>query len=107
MNYKALQNKENFKEKIELLSRNYINSKRVLNEVEEDVINVSEDRIEVHRKIVAHINYVTEAMEERERLIIENEVLKGKRGKWYKEMMSESTYYRLRHSAYYNFLRSL
>ena len=46
-------------------------------------------------------------MEEKEKIIIENEVLRGKKGKWYKEMMSAPSYYRYRNSAYDNFLRCL
>lgn len=92
---------------IELLSSNYINSKRIIAESEENIITISSSRLSVYRKIVYHIEYVVAYMNEIDKLIIENEVLKGKRGKWYRGIMSTPSYYRYREKAYSNFLRCL
>ena len=46
-------NKEKFE--IELLSRNYLNSKRIIKETEEDIIHTSYERLKAYRRIVSHI----------------------------------------------------
>ena len=92
---------------IALLSENYLKSKRIICEYEDCIINLSSDRLEMHRKIVHHIEYAAESLNDKERLIIENEVLRGRKGKWFKGFMSAPSYYRHRQSAYENFLHCL
>ena len=92
---------------IALLSENYLKSKRIISEYEENIIDLNSDRLAIHHRIVHHIEYVVESLYDKEKIIIENEVLRGKRGKWYKGIMSSPSYYRYRKSAYQNFLRRL
>ena len=92
---------------IALLSDNYLNSKRIISEYEENIIDLNSERLEIHHRIIHHIEYLVETMRDKEKIIIENEVLRGKRGKWYKGIMSYPSYYRYRKSAYQNFLRCL
>ncbi len=98
--------KEN-KFKILLLTKNYLHCKRSIREAQENIIPLSKDAYIEKLRIVTHIENVAECLEERHRLIIENEVLNGKTGKWYLEFLSAPTYYRHRCKAYEEFLRSL
>lgn len=92
---------------IEMLSRNYIDSKRRLRDHEYQAVNYSSDRVRLFRRIVTHIEDVIETLPEKERIIIENEVMNGKSGEWYLEYFSAPSYYRHRAKAYDNFLRCL
>ena len=92
---------------IELLSRNYLNSKRIIRETEEDIIHTSYEKLKAYRRIVSHIENVAEGLGEKERLIIQKEVIEGRSGKWYLEYFSAPSYYRHRRKAYSEFLRCL
>ena len=98
-------NKDKFE--IELLSRNYLNSKRIIRETEEDIIHTSYEKLKAYRRIVSHIENVAEGLGEKERLIIQKEVIEGRSGKWYLEYFSAPSYYRHRRKAYSEFLRCL
>ena len=98
-------NKQKFE--IELLSRNYLNSKRIIRETEEDIIHTSYEKLKAYRRIVSHIENVAEGLGEKERLIIQKEVIEGRSGKWYLEYFSAPSYYRHRRKAYTEFLRCL
>jgi len=98
-------NKDRFE--IELLSKSYRNSKRILKEVEAQLFHLDRMRMNDHQRIVMHIENVIESLDERERFILEKEVLEGKTGNWYLEYFSMPSYYRLRRKAYSEFLRCL
>ena len=98
--------KEN-KFKIMLLSANYLDCKRSLREAQENIMPLSDEAYKTKMRIVTHIENVAQCLEEKHRLIIENEVIKGKRGKWYLEFLSAPSYYRHRLRAYEEFLRCL
>ena len=73
------------------------------------------DKLLAHNKktleeqhIVFFIENVTNnSLNENDKYIITNEVLLGKKGNWYHEYLSPSTYYRHRKLAYANFLSCL
>lgn len=92
---------------IELISKNYMQSKRVILENEENILHMSSRQLEPHRRIVYHIEYVVRSLDERDRFIIEKEVMEGRRGKWYLDYFTEPSYYRNRIRAYKNFLNCL
>ena len=92
---------------IGLLSKAYINSKRLLLEAEQHVISIGESSFKASSFIVKHIEYCLNSLDIKSRIIIQNEVIEGKTGKWYLEYFSASTYYRLRKKAYEDFLRCL
>ena len=98
-------NKDRFE--VEQLSRNYINSKRIVREAQNDVRRYSKIRLETHMKVICRIEYAVESLDEDDRFIIENEVLLGKKGKWFLGYFSSSCYYKHRKKAYANFLRCL
>lgn len=100
-----IHNRQKFE--IELLSRNYIDSKRKLKDHEQKTVRYSVDRVRLYRRIVTHIEDVIAILPEKERIIIENEVIKGRSGAWYLEYFSAPSYYRHRSKAYDNFLRCL
>lgn len=102
-----MQYRNNDRIKIELLSKSYINSKRLLHEAEEGIITRDYNRIDSYRRIVRHIEYCTNCLDEKSRFIIQNEVIEGKSGKWYAEFYSAASYYRLRQKAYEEFFRCL
>ena len=92
---------------IETLSRSYIESKRIIRESEENVINPGFGKLDRCLRIVRHIENVVDCLEENDQFIIRKEVIEGKRGNWYLEYYSSTSYYRLRDKAYDNFLRCL
>ncbi len=70
--------KEQFE--IQLLSQNYLESKRRLREFDEKLVYYNSDRIKAYRRIVTHIEDIVMLLPEKQRIIIENEVLLGKTG---------------------------
>ena len=92
---------------IQLLSQNYLESKRKLKDYDEKLVHYSLDKVRSYRRIVTHIEDIVMILPEKQRIIIENEVLLGKTGAWYLEYFSAPSYYRHRDSAYKNFLNSL
>ena len=95
------------KQTVDLLTKSYIVHKHRIKEYEQNLINISDNNIRCSRYVVSHIENVVEELRERERFIIENEVLNGKEGKWYEGCLSSSSYYRHRDKAYGEFLRCL
>ena len=92
---------------VQLLSRHYVQSKRIVTEAEQCIKRCPTHRLISHRNIVSHIEYVVDCLEERDKFIIYNEVVLGKNGKWYLEYFSAPTYYRNRDKAYAQFLACL
>lgn len=92
---------------IELLSRNYREFKKLLEEAEEHNYPIDRRKVETGKKIVSHIEHVVDCLEEDDRFIIQKEVVEGMRGNWYLGYFSSSSYYRHRIRAYANFLRCL
>ena len=99
--------KSNNQFEIEILSKNYIESKRKLKEHDSNLASYSTNRIRAYKRIVTHIEDVAKLLPEKERIIIENEVIHGKKGSWYLEFFSASSYYRHRNAAYSDFLNCL
>ena len=62
--------------------------------------------LEPARIVVSHTESVVESLKDKDRFIIYNEVILGKRGDWYREYLSPATYYRHRKTAYQAFIRS-
>ncbi len=98
-------NEERFQ--IELLSRRYLTSKRIVRESQEAIKGCPRRELEMHRRIMYHIEYVTQSLDDNDRFIIEKEVIEGRRGKWYSAYFSPTAYYRHRKKAYDSFLRCL
>ena len=89
------------------LTRNYINSKRIIREAQNNIRKYSDDRLDMHMKVICHIEYVIESLDDQDRFIIENEVMMGRSGKWFLGFYSPTCYYKHRKRAYANFLRCL
>ncbi len=62
---------------------------------------------EYSEKLINKFEREVDNLKDNDRLIIYNEVLLGKKGDWYLEIMSQSTYYRYRRGAYLNFISCL
>ena len=92
---------------IEILSQNYRDFKLLLEETQENIASHDRRKIESGIKVVSHIDNVIEALDEDDRFIIEKEIVEGRKGNWYMEYFSASSYYRHRNRAYMNFLRCL
>ena len=93
--------------KINLLSKSYILHKRKIREAEMQIVARNYDELRVAHKICDHIENVVNELDDKEKLIIESEVIKGKTGRWYDEYFSAPSYYRIRKRAYSIFLNSL
>ena len=86
---------------IDRLSVAYLASKQFIN----DKVSARNNE---RRHIVSFIESVIKnSLNENDKFIITNEVLLGKKGNWYHEYLSDSTYYRHRKLAYANFLSCL
>ncbi len=91
---------------IHALSDSYLNYKRMLREEESGITRRPLRYLEPARVVVSHTEEVVDSLKERDRFIIYNEVILGKRGDWYREYLSPATYYRHRKTAYQAFIRS-
>ena len=92
---------------IQLLASNYIESKRILSQIEKGIIPYDKNRFVTHRIIVDRIEETVEHLDEYDRFIIQKEVIEGKKGKWFLDYYSKPAYYRNRQKAYKEFLRCL
>ena len=92
---------------IDLLAKNYLKGKQILREIELGVCTNSPSDINAYTKIVRHIEESIKYLDGNDLLIIKNEVLLGKRGNWYRDYLSTSSYYRNRKPAYKAFLRCI
>ena len=92
---------------IELLSREYIKNKMIIEDVLEKGIKYPKERFKSSHTIVNRIENALKILDEDDRLIIQKELIEGERGYWYLEYFSSSTYYRHRDRAYENFLHCL
>lgn len=89
---------------VDKLSAAYLSSKRFVS----DKVSVHSNFEHERQHIVFFIESVIKNnLNENDRFIITNEVLLGKKGNWYHEYLSTSTYYRHRKLAYANFLSCL
>lgn len=102
-----MNNDEKAKYEIDLIARSYIIHKRRIKESENSSIKRPYKDIYASRCIVEHIEDVISSLNEKDKFIIENEIVGGKEGKWYMVCLSTSTYYRQRKRAYKTFLRNL
>ena len=94
-------------EDIEALKESYRYALRVLKEDEARLIKRSKPVIVRCTYVTMHIENVIESLDEKHRFILTNEFILGKRGKWFTDYYSESTYYRSRIKAYRAFLVEL
>lgn len=92
---------------IRLLRNAYASHNRRVSEAIDSIRFYSQDKYEMSLTTVKRIQFAVEMLEEDERFIIENEVILGKEGKWYRTFCSPSKYYRCRRKAYRDFLRCL
>ncbi|MBO4359129.1 MAG: hypothetical protein IKX97_07745 [Erysipelotrichaceae bacterium] len=92
---------------IEMLSRHYLDSKYKLEDHSHALLEICPHRIKNYRRTVKHIEDVARTLPDKQRLIIEHEVMMGKTGTWYLEYFSASSYFRHRAKAYDNFLDCL
>ena len=97
--------KERFE--IELISRGYLQSKRIVKEHQSNIKRVNTEKYRLCRTIVEHVENVAYSLDETERFIIEKEVIEGRRGKWYMGYLTRPSYYRYRKEAYKDFLNFL
>ena len=107
VNKKARQSEEDKKLSltIDLLNNSYHYHKRVLYEEENGYANYDDNRLTYSRRSVSRIEKTLLMLPEREKLIIEAEVINSKKGtKWYREFFSTPSYYRNRKTAYKMFI---
>ncbi len=94
-------------EQFECLRKAYINSKRLLEEIENGIIFRSDDYYNAHYRIVTHIDYVVSTLPEDERFFIQNSLKYGDSSKWFIGYMSPTKYYVSRKKSYDSFLHCL
>ena len=89
------------------LSNSYQKHKNILNDYDRGVYRKNYKDLKPASLIVKVTEETTKSLPERDQFIIHNEVILGKRGKWYMGYMSQATYYRHRKEAYKNFIERL
>lgn len=90
---------------IDVLNNSYHYHKRVLFEEENGYTDFDDGRLMYSRRSVSRIEKTLLMLPEREKLIIEAEVINSKKGtKWYREFFSTPSYYRNRKTAYKMFI---
>ena len=89
------------------LSNSYQKHKNILNDHDRGVYRKNYKDLKPASLIVKVTEETTKSLPERDQFIIHNEVILGKRGKWYMGYMSQATYYRHRKEAYKNFIERL
>lgn len=90
---------------IDALNKSYHYHKHVLFEDENGITHYECNRLWYSRRSVSRIESTVSMLPERERLIIEAEIINSKIGtKWYREFFSTPSYYRNRKLAYKMFL---
>lgn len=98
---------EEYKNLIDILTRSYIFSKREVSDAKNGFFYRRRSEVRNSMYIVNKIEKAVESLDEKSRIIIENEVMKRRSGKWYLEYFSKATYYRSRNEAYRQFLLEL
>lgn len=94
-------------ESVSLIALVYVRARRKMLESENGAYDYPFYILNDCQKIVHHIDAVIESMDEKSRLILENEVKKGRKGEWYLEYCSTTTYYRIREEVYQAFIEEL
>ncbi len=94
-------------DKIEILAHGYRDSSKILHNYELGLKSYQESQLKVCRTMIAHIEDAVNFLDEREKFIIYNEVILGKKGKWYLEYYSPSAFNVRKKQAYKEFLRIL
>lgn len=95
------------KEVTDLVADSYAHHSRLLKEEALGIIELSESEHRTCKRVVSHIEILVSYLDERDKFIIENEVLRGKKGTWYLNYCSTPTYYRYRNRAYVVFFKLL
>jgi len=86
-------------------SQCYLIEKRRIQDHDSGIVTYPDHIIRNSRNIVRRMEESCMELKETERYIIKNEILNGKKDKWYLAIMSSSTYYRNRDNAYRNYLK--
>ncbi|MDO4501220.1 MAG: hypothetical protein Q4B60_08145 [Erysipelotrichaceae bacterium] len=97
----------NNKQTCQLIAKSYRMSIGIIREHENGYHRLLQKEIEPHYHIVNRVNEVVEGLDILEGLIIENEIIKGKKDNWYIDFLSYSTYKRHVDKAYSEFLKNL
>ena len=92
---------------IKTIFETYRYHKNVVDEYDKTAFGSSTKQIQISKRICEHIEFVVFGMEEKYRIILENDIIKGNLGKKIKYGCSESTYYRNRKTAYEIFIKEL
>ena len=95
------------KQIIDIMAQSYKQSKIFISECEMGARNNYQIDLATSRKIVEHIDMIVSYLNERDRFIIYHEVILGKTGNWYRDSLSQPSYYRHRKEAYKTFLHNL
>lgn len=95
------------KSKMTIFVESYRDYKKMLNDYESGLSYYSEDKIAAIRRMIARMESPLDYMDERDRFIIYNELILGKKGKWYLAYYSPSAYRVRRKEAYRIYLHLL
>lgn len=92
---------------IDQLAKSYGMARYYIKEHECGVVRRSKETIEACHNIVNRIDSVISTLKDDDKFIIYNEVVLGKKGDWYRDYVSVSTYYRYSKVAYSDFINEI
>ena len=95
------------KAKMSIYIDGYRDFKKMINDYESGLSYYSEEKLNTLRRMIARLESPLDYMDERDRFIIYNELVLGKKGKWYLSYYSPSAYRVRRKEAYRIYLHLL
>lgn len=102
-----MHNNKESREIIDIVRKAYSHSCRIIEQHYLNNICVSEEELQQAEKCKERIQSELKYLDETNYLVIKNEIIDGKTGSWYLELMSTPTYYRYRKIAYATFIKNL
>lgn len=92
---------------IDIVKKTYNRSCRIVEQYYFNNIYVSENELKMAQMCKERIQSELQYLDEMNYLVIKNEIIDGKTGNWYSDIMSAPTYYRYRKKAYATFIKNL
>lgn len=92
---------------IKSINKSYQYHKNILKENEIGIVDYPMSQVVIASKIISHIEFVINNMDDKYKVVLENDILFNRFDTSYKEGVSTSTYYRNRQQAYKLLIKEL
>ena len=92
---------------IDEITRSYFLSKKAIERQKLGLALLNDSTLDSHKYLIDKINFIISSLSDKDKFILVNEIIQGKKGDWYVGFMSTPTYYRHRKTAYNDFLNCM